>query len=124
MDLALYLPILIFALVSAGLVLGLLGLSRLRAKVFSQKASSQKDKVLPYECGFDPVEETLPPLNIRFYLVGLLFIIFDVEMVFLFPWAVTLGETGQMGFFSMAIFLGILTIGFIYEWMKGALDWT
>ena len=119
MDLALYLPILIFALVSGGLVLGLLGLSRFRAK-----GNVNKDKTLPYECGFDPVEYKLPPLNVRFYLVGLLFIIFDVEVVFLFPWALTLGKTGQFGFFSMVFFLSILTIGFIYEWVKGALNWT
>ena len=119
MDLTLYLPILIFALVAGGLVLGLLGLSRLRAKRYNQK-----DKILPYECGFDPLEHKMPPLNVRFYLVGLLFVIFDVEVVFLFPWALTLGKTGQFGFFSMALFLGILTIGFIYEWVKGALNWT
>lgn len=114
-----YLPILIFGLVAGGLALALLGLSHLRAK-----RSENKAKVLPYECGFDPLEHKLPPTNVRFYLVGLLFIIFDVEVVFLFPWAVTLGKTGQFGFFSMALFLGILTIGFIYEWVKGALNWT
>jgi len=119
MDLSIYLPILIFALVAGGLVLGLLVLSHMRAKRFLNRA-----KNLPYECGFDPLEQTIPPLNVRFYLVGLLFLIFDVEVVFLFPWAVTLGKTGQFGFFSMVLFLGILTIGFIYEWMKGALNWT
>jgi NADH-quinone oxidoreductase subunit A len=119
MDLKLYLPILIFAVVAGGLVLGLLALSRLRAKRYENK-----DKNRPYECGFDPLEYTVPPLNVRFYLVGLLFLLFDVEIIFLFPWAVTLGKTGQFGFFSMAFFLCILTVGFIYEWVKGALDWT
>jgi NADH-quinone oxidoreductase subunit A len=119
MDVALYLPILIFASVAGGLVLGLLALSRFRAKRYDNK-----EKNSPYECGFDPLEYTVPPLNVRFYLVGLLFLLFDVEIVFLFPWAVTLGKTGQFGFFSMAVFLAILTVGFVYEWMKGALDWT
>lgn len=119
MDLTLYLPVLIFALVAGGLVLGLLVLSHLRAKRLPTKA-----KNLAYECGFDPLDYKTPPFNIGFYLVGLLFLLFDVEVIFLFPWAVTLSKTGQYGFFSMVFFLGILTIGFIYEWKKGVLDWT
>ena len=118
MNLGAYLPILIFLLLASALVAGLLGLSFLRAK-----RSPNRHKSSPYECGFDPLEKEVPPLSIRFYLVGLLFIIFDVEVVFLFPWAISLGTIGKAGFFSMVLFLGILTIGFIYEWVKGALDW-
>ena len=76
-----------------------------------------------YECGFDAFEEARSKFDVRFYLVAILFIIFDLEIAFLFPWAVSLGTIGLFGFWSMMLFLGILTIGFIYEWKKGALDW-
>ena len=118
MTLGTYLPILMFFLVAGGLVTGILFLSRIRARRRHVHA-----KVRPYECGFEPIEKDIPPLDVRFYLVGLLFIIFDVEVVFLFPWALTLGSTGKFGFFSMALFLGLLTVGFVYEWVKGALEW-
>ena len=81
------------------------------------------EKLSPYECGFEPFNDSRMEFDIRFYLVAILFIIFDLEIAFLFPWAITLGEIGIFGFISMMIFLGILTIGFIYEWKKGALDW-
>ena len=81
------------------------------------------EKLSPYECGFEPFEDSRMEFDIRFYLVAILFIIFDLEIAFLFPWAISLGKIGLFGFFSMMIFLGILTVGFIYEWKKGALDW-
>ena len=76
------------------------------------------------DCGFDPFGDARNPFNIHFYLVGILFIIFDLEITYLFPWAISLDNTGFFGFFSMLFFLGILTFGFIYEWLKGALNWT
>ena len=81
------------------------------------------EKLSPYECGFEPFNDSRMEFDIRFYLVAILFIIFDLEIAFLFPWAITLGNIGVFGFFSMMLFLFILTIGFIYEWKKGALDW-
>ena len=83
----------------------------------------QRDKLLSYECGFDAFGDARGKFDIRFYLVAILFIIFDLEIAFLFPWAISLGNIGILGFSSMMIFLFILTIGFIYEWKKGALDW-
>lgn len=81
------------------------------------------EKISAYECGFHPYEDTREKFNIRFYLVSILFIIFDLEITFLFPWAVSLTNSDLLGFWTMFIFLVILTIGFIYEWIKGALDW-
>ena len=81
------------------------------------------EKVSPYECGFAPFNDARRQFDVRFYLVAILFIIFDLEVAFLFPWAVSLGAIGMLGFWSMILFLGILTIGFIYEWKKGALEW-
>ncbi|MEM7617286.1 MAG: NADH-quinone oxidoreductase subunit A, partial [Pseudomonadota bacterium] len=82
-----------------------------------------EEKNSAYECGFEAFGQARGEFDVRFYLVAILFIIFDLEIAFLFPWAVSLGEIGLFGFWSMVIFLGILTIGFIYEWKKGALDW-
>ena len=81
------------------------------------------DKNAAYECGFDPFEDSRGKFDVRFYLVAILFIIFDLEVAFLFPWAVSLAEIGVFGFWSMMLFLAILTVGFIYEWRKGALEW-
>ena len=81
------------------------------------------EKLSAYECGFEPFEDSRMEFDVRFYLVAILFIIFDLEIAFLFPWAISLGNIGLLGFSSMMIFLFILTIGFIYEWKKGALDW-
>jgi NADH-quinone oxidoreductase subunit A len=81
------------------------------------------EKLSAYECGFDPFDDSRMEFDVRFYLVAILFIIFDLEIAFLFPWAISLGAIGHLGFWSMMIFLGILTIGFIYEWKKGALEW-
>tara|TARA_B100000029_G_scaffold172761_1_gene169122 strand:- start:6468 stop:6824 length:357 start_codon:yes stop_codon:yes gene_type:complete len=113
-----YLPILLFLIVSLLFSVGAMSLSFL---VSPKKPSDEK--LSPYECGFEPFEDARTKFDIRFYLVALLFIIFDLEVAFLFPWAVSLGEIGVFGYFSMMIFLFFLTIGFIYEWKKGALDW-
>jgi len=87
------------------------------------KQKPDKNKLAPYECGFEAFSDVRREFDVRFYLVAILFIIFDIEVIFLFPWAITLSKTGFLGFLSMALFLFILTIGFIYEWGKGALDW-
>ena len=113
-----YLPILMFlgiAIVMAG---AMVAMSYVMAR---QRPNSEKESA--YECGFEAFDDARSKFDVRFYLVSILFIIFDLEVAFLFPWAVSLGEIGLFGFWSMVIFLGILTIGFIYEWRKGALEW-
>ena len=113
-----YLPILIFlgiAIVVAG---GAVGASLLLAR-----QNPDSEKVSPYECGFDPFDDARARFDVRYYLVAILFIIFDLEVAFLFPWAVAFKDVGLFGFWSMMIFLGVLTVGFIYEWRKGALEW-
>ena len=113
-----YVPLLVYLVISMVLSMLILSLSF----VFStQKADPEK--VSAYECGFDPFDDARARFDIRFYLVAILFIIFDLEVTFLFPWAISLGGIGILGFMSMMIFLFILTVGFIYEWKKGALDW-
>ena len=113
-----YLTIIIFLAVALILSLGFLVLNF----AFSPK-NPDPEKLSAYECGFEPFNDSRMEFDIRFYLVAILFIIFDLEIAFLFPWAITLGNIGYFGFFSMMLFLFILTIGFIYEWKKGALDW-
>lgn len=113
-----YWPILVFIGISFSLSIGLVLLSLLRAR---QNPYAQKNA--PYECGFEAFENARIPFNIHFYLVALLFIIFDLEIAFLFPWALSLRTIGWIGFGSMMLFLTTLTIGFIYEWKKGALEW-
>ena len=113
-----YLPILIF--LSVALVLGLLMLS---IGFLFGKGTKSKAKLSPYECGFDPFEDARIPFDVRYYLVAILFIIFDLEIAFLFPWAVSLNEIGISGIIAMGIFLLVLVIGFIYEWNKGPLEW-
>ncbi len=81
------------------------------------------EKVSAYECGFDAFEDARGQFDVRFYLVAILFIIFDLEIAFLFPWAIALGDIGAFGYWSMMVFLGVLTVGFVYEWKKGALEW-
>ena len=81
------------------------------------------EKLSPYECGFEAFEDARMKFDVRYYLIAILFILFDLEIAFLFPWAVTLNEIGGFGFWSMMIFLGILVVGFVYEWKKGALEW-
>lgn len=113
-----YFPILLFLII--GIFIGIipLGLGALLAPNKPEPAKS-----LPYECGFDAFENARMKFDIRYYLVTILFIIFDLEIVFLFPWAVTLNKIGVTGLIAMAIFLAILVVGFIYEWQKGALEW-
>ena len=111
-------PILLFLIVSLIFSVGALSLSF----VLSPKKPND-EKLSHYECGFEPFDDARTKFDIRFYLVALLFIIFDLEVAFLFPWAISLENIGLFGYFSMMIFLIILTIGFIYEWKKGALEW-
>jgi NADH-quinone oxidoreductase subunit A len=113
-----YLPILIFLGIAIVVAAAAVGLSFILAK---QKPDSEKNS--PYECGFEAFSDARAKFDVRFYLVAILFIIFDLEIAFLFPWAVALGDIGMFGFWSMMVFLGVLTIGFIYEWKKGALEW-
>lgn len=113
-----YLPILIFLGVAAALAVLLVVASLIVAR-----QAPDPEKLSPYECGFEAFDDARSRFDVRFYLVSLLFIIFDLEVAFLFPWAISLGDIGMPGFWSMVIFLGVLTIGFIYEWRKGALDW-
>ncbi|WP_421791496.1 NADH-quinone oxidoreductase subunit A [Hyphobacterium sp.] len=113
-----YLPILIFFGIAAAMGIGFI----LAAHILAP-AKPDPEKVSTYECGFEAFDDARMKFDIRFYLVAILFIIFDLEVAFLFPWAVTLGETGLFAFWSMMVFLGVLTIGFIYEWKKGALEW-
>lgn len=113
-----YLPILVFLVIAAGMSIVMVALSLLVGK-----RNPDANKLSAYECGFDAFTDARSKFDVRFYLVAILFIIFDLEIAFLFPWAISLGEIGIFGFVSMMIFLGILTIGFIYEWNKGALDW-
>ena len=113
-----YLSILIFIFVALVLSIGFIVLNY----IFSPK-NPDPEKLSAYECGFDAFGDSRMEFDVRFYLVAILFIIFDLEIAFLSPWAISLGKIGFLGFVSMMIFLGILTIGFIYEWKKGALDW-
>jgi NADH-quinone oxidoreductase subunit A len=113
-----YVPVLIFVVISLLLGLVLLSLGRL----FGGN-NPNEDKLSPYECGFEAFEDARMKFDVRYYLVAILFIIFDLEIAFLFPWAVALREIGVVGFAAMMIFLGVLVVGFIYEWKKGALEW-
>jgi NADH-quinone oxidoreductase subunit A len=116
--LAEYFPILVFLVIAGGIAVAMITASFVLAR---QRPDSEK--LSPYECGFDPFEDARIRFDVRYYLVAILFIIFDLEVAFLFPWAVSLGDIGLFGFWSMIIFLGVLTVGFAYEWMKGALEW-
>jgi NADH-quinone oxidoreductase subunit A len=113
-----YLPILIFLGIAAGLGVAFM----LAAYVFAPK-SPDKEKVSAYECGFNAFDDARMKFDVRFYLVCILFIIFDLEIAFLFPYALALDEIGVFGYWSLMTFLGVLTIGLIYEWRKGALEW-
>jgi len=116
-----YLPVLIFIVIATavGGAIMFLGLARIGLGSHVKDAAKES----PYECGFEAFEDARMKFDVRYYLIAILFIIFDLEIAFLFPWAVSIREVGLVGFVSMAIFLVILTIGFIYEWKKGALDW-
>lgn len=113
-----YLSLLVIFLFSLALCCVVLG-----ASYFLSIKIADSEKVSPYECGFNPFEDARQKFDVRFYLVGILFIIFDLEVSFLFPWAVSLSYIGYCGYYAMIIFLIILTLGFIYEWRYGALDW-
>ena len=113
-----YLSIIIFLFVALGLSVGFIILNFL----FSPK-NPDPEKLSAYECGFEAFDDSRMEFDVRFYLVAILFIIFDLEIAFLFPWAVSLGNIGPLGFWSMMVFLFVLTVGFVYEWKKGALDW-
>ena len=113
-----YLPILIFIFIALALAVGMTLLSFVVGE-----SNPDAEKLSAYECGFEAFDDARGRFDVRFYLVAILFIIFDLEVAFLFPWAITLGKIGLFGFWSMMIFLGVLTIGFIYEWKKGALEW-
>ncbi len=113
-----YVPILIFLGVAAGLGVVLLSLGFLIGR-----GRKDEEKLSPYECGFEAFDDSRMKFDVRYYLVAILFIIFDLEIAFLFPWAVSLDAVGKFGLLSMALFLAILVVGFIYEWKKGALEW-
>ena len=113
-----YLPVLVFIAIAGVIAVAMVGGSLIlaRQKPYPEKLSA-------YECGFEPFDDARRRFDVRFYLVAILFIIFDLEVAFLFPWAVSLKDIGWFGFLSMIGFLAVLTVGFIYEWCKGALDW-
>lgn len=113
-----YLPLVIFIGVSI-----VIGLALLVAPFIVAFSKPDAEKLSAYECGFNAFDDARMKFDVRFYLVSILFIIFDLEVAFLFPWAVSFHEVGLLGFWSMMVFLGVLTIGFIYEWKKGALEW-
>jgi NADH-quinone oxidoreductase subunit A len=113
-----YLPVAIFIAVCIAIAVALMGSALLIAV-----REPDPEKLSAYECGFPAFDDARMKFDVRFYLVSLLFIIFDLEVAFLFPWAVSLEEVGLFGFWSMMVFLAVLTIGFIYEWRKGALEW-
>ena len=116
--LAEYLPIVVFLAIAFGL-----SVLMVAASLLVGMRRPDANKLAAYECGFDAFDDARRKFDVRFYLVAILFIIFDLEVAFLFPWAVALGDIGLFGFWSMMVFLGILTVGFIYEWKKGALEW-
>ena len=117
-SLAEYFPILVFLGIAA-----VIAVAMIASSLIAGRQNPYPEKLSAYECGFEPFEDARRRFDVRFYLVAILFIIFDLEVAFLFPWAVSLGHTGLFGFLSMMGFLAVLTIGFIYEWRKGALDW-
>jgi len=113
-----YLPIMIFLVIAGGIAAAMVV-----GSFFLASQHPDPEKLSPYECGFEAFDDARRRFDIRFYLVSILFIIFDLEVAFLFPWAISLGRIGAFGFWSMVAFLGVLTIGFVYEWKKGALEW-
>ena len=113
-----YLSIIIFLFIALLISIGFILIN-----FISSPSNPDPEKLSAYECGFDAFDDSRMEFDVRFYLVAILFIIFDLEIAFLFPWAITLGKIGVFGFWSMMLFLAVLTIGFIYEWKKGALDW-
>jgi NADH-quinone oxidoreductase subunit A len=113
-----YLPLVIFMGISL-----VIGLALLVAPFIVAYRQPDPEKLSAYECGFNAFDDARMKFDVRFYLVAIIFIIFDLEVAFLFPWAITFGQLGALGFWSMMVFLAVLTVGFIYEWKKGALEW-
>ena len=113
-----YLPILIFLVIAVGLTGLMIG-----ASLVAARQNPDSEKLSPYECGFEAFDDARRRFDVRFYLVSILFIIFDLEVAFLFPWTTAFSKVGWFGFWSVMAFLGVLTVGFIYEWKKGALEW-
>ena len=113
-----YLPVLVFIVIALGL-----GVAMILAGSVIGPHRPDTEKLSPYECGFEAFEDSRMKFDVRYYLVAILFIIFDLEIAFLFPWAVVLDDIGMFGFLAMMVFLAILVIGFVYEWKKGALEW-
>jgi NADH-quinone oxidoreductase subunit A len=120
--LANYFPILLFLAIGTAVGVGSVVASGVLARL-SGSQNPDPEKLSPYECGFEAFEDARMKFDVRYYLVAILFILFDLEIAFLFPWAVVLNDIGLAGFLSMMLFLAILTVGFVYEWMKGALEW-
>ncbi len=118
MNLENYLPVLLFIIVGA-----VVGVAPMVVGKLLGPSRPNPEKLSPYECGFEAFEDARMQFDVRYYLVAILFILFDLEIAFLFPWAVSLDTIGFVGFLSMMVFLAILVVGFIYEWSKGALDW-
>ncbi len=118
MDYSEYLPIFVFIIIALSMSIGFAFLSGITGP-----SKPDKEKLSAYECGFTPFEDARVRFDVRFYLVAILFIIFDLEVAFLFPWAISLSSIGLAGYLSMLFFLFVLTVGFLYEWKKGALDW-
>ena len=118
MSLEPYLPVLLFILVGIAVGVGPMAIGKLLGP-----SSPNTEKLSPYECGFEAFEDERMQFDVRYYLVAILFILFDLEIAFLFPWAVSLDAIGFFGFAAMMVFLAVLVVGFVYEWMKGALDW-
>ena len=116
--LAEYFPILVFIAIG-----GFIALAMVSGSLLAARQKPYAEKLSAYECGFEPFDDARRKFDVRFYLVAILFIIFDLEVAFLFPWAISLGSIGVFGFLSMMGFLAVLTVGFIYEWRKGALEW-
>ena len=113
-----YFSIILFLFIAIGLSFGFV-----LANFLAAPSNPDPEKLSAYECGFEAFDDSRMEFDVRFYLVAILFIIFDLEIAFLFPWAISLGNIGALGFWSMIIFLSVLTVGFIYEWKKGALEW-
>ena len=113
-----YFSIILFLFIALGLSIGFI-----LVNLLASPNNPDPEKLSAYECGFEAFDDSRMEFDVRFYLVAILFIIFDLEIAFLFPWAISLGGIGALGFWSMMFFLGVLTIGFIYEWKKGALEW-
>jgi len=113
-----YLPIIVFIFFA-----GIISVILIAIPMLCAVSKGDPEKNSPYECGFEPFDEDRKEFDVRFYLVAILFVIFDLEIIYLFPWAVSLGKIGVFGFWSMIIFLLVLTAGFFYEWRKGALEW-